>query len=80
MQEKFRQAGENLDDLNRWLDTVEREIASQDIPQENVDSLKTQIKSLKVCWHNENYFIYIALQFSTKLCWLVLVDKLHLVD
>ena len=48
MQEKFRQAGENLDDLNRWLERVEREIASQEIPQENVDSLKNQIKSLKV--------------------------------
>ena len=50
MQEKFRQAGENLDDLNRWLERVEREIASQEIPQENVDSLKNQIKSLKVRW------------------------------
>ena len=50
MQEKFRQAGENLDDLNRWLERVEREIASQEIPQENVDSLKNQIKSLKVSW------------------------------
>ena len=27
VQEKFRQASENLDDLNKWLDRVEREIA-----------------------------------------------------
>merc|ERR1711884_535027 len=30
VQEKFRQAGENLDNLNKWLDQVEREIARQE--------------------------------------------------
>ena len=48
MQEKFRQASENIDDLNKWLDKVEREIASQNIPQEDVDALKNQINALKV--------------------------------
>ena len=48
MQEKFRQASENIDDLNKWLDQVEREIASQSIPQEDIDALKNQINALKV--------------------------------
>ena len=48
MQEKFRQASENIDDLNKWLDKVEREIASQNVPQEDVDALKNQINALKV--------------------------------
>merc|ERR1712061_522763 len=47
VQEKFRQATENIDDLNKWLDKVEREIASQNIPQEDVDGLKNQINGLK---------------------------------
>merc|ERR1719474_975636 len=47
VQEKFRQASENLDDLNKWLDRVEREIASQEVPYEDVDSLKNQINALK---------------------------------
>ena len=48
MQEKFRQASENLDDLNKWLDHVERDIASQEVPYEDIDGLKTQINALKV--------------------------------
>ena len=48
MQEKFRQASENIDDLNKWLDQVEREIASQSIPQEDLEALKNQINALKV--------------------------------
>ena len=48
VQEKFRQAGENLDDLNGWLDKVEREIASQEILSEDVNNLKSQIHSMKV--------------------------------
>ena len=48
VQEKFRQAGENLDDLNSWLDKVEREIASQEILSEDVNNLKSQIHSMKV--------------------------------
>merc|ERR1712061_76129 len=47
VQEKFKQASENIDDLNKWLDKVEREIASQNIPQEDVDGLKNQINGLK---------------------------------
>ncbi len=47
MQEKFRQAGENLDDLNAWLDKVERELAGQQSPSEDVDALRQQIGSLK---------------------------------
>ena len=48
VQEKFRQATENIDDLNKWLEKVEREIASQSIPHEDVDGLKNQINALKV--------------------------------
>merc|ERR1719153_1808238 len=47
VQEKFRQASENLDDLNKWLDRVERDIASQEVPYEDVDGLKNQINALK---------------------------------
>jgi hypothetical protein len=48
VQEKFRQANENLDELNKWLEKVERNIASQDIPIEDIDGLKNQINALKV--------------------------------
>ena len=48
VQEKFRQAGENLDDLNAWLDKVEREIAGQNILSEDTDSLRSQINSMRV--------------------------------
>ena len=48
VQEKFRQANENLDELNKWLEKVERQIASQDIPIEDIDGLKNQINALKV--------------------------------
>ena len=48
VQEKFRQAGENLDSLNSWLDQVEREIASQEVPREDADQLRAQINALKV--------------------------------
>ena len=48
MQEKFRQAGENIDNLNKWLDQVEREIARQENLSEDSDSLKNQINALKV--------------------------------
>ena len=48
VQEKFRQATENIDDLNKWLEKVEREIASQSIPHEDADGLKNQINALKV--------------------------------
>jgi len=47
VQEKFRQANENLDNLNNWLDKVERDIAGQDVPSEDSDSLKNQINGLK---------------------------------
>ena len=53
VQEKFRQATENIDDLNKWLEKVEREIASQSIPHEDVDGLKNQINALKVSVANE---------------------------
>lgn len=48
VQEKFRQANENLDELNKWLEKVERQIASQEIPIEDIDGLKNQINALKV--------------------------------
>ena len=48
VQEKFRQAGENLDNLNAWLDQVEREIASQEGISEDPESLKSQINAIKV--------------------------------
>jgi hypothetical protein len=48
VQEKFRQASENLDSLNKWLDQVEREIAGQEVPREDSDQLRTQINTLKV--------------------------------
>ena len=52
VQEKFRQATENIDDLNKWLEKVEREIASQSVPHEDVDGLKNQINALKVVGSN----------------------------
>ena len=52
VQEKFRQANENLDELNKWLEKVERQIASQDIPIEDIDGLKNQINALKVRKYN----------------------------
>ena len=52
VQEKFRQANENLDELNKWLEKVERQIASQDIPIEDIDGLKNQINALKVINHS----------------------------
>jgi hypothetical protein len=48
VQEKFRQAGENLDNLNGWLDRVEKEIASQENISEDSERLKTQISAVKV--------------------------------
>ena len=48
MQEKARQAAENLDNLNRWLDKVEREIASQDQLSEDVNQIKSQMNTMKV--------------------------------
>ena len=48
VQEKFRQANEHLDELNKWLEKVEKQIASQDIPIEDIDGLKNQINALKV--------------------------------
>ena len=53
VQEKFRQANENLDELNKWLEKVERQIASQDIPIEDIDGLKNQINALKVRKYNQ---------------------------
>ena len=46
VQEKFRQAGENIDNLNKWLDQVEREIARQENLSEDSDSLKNQINAM----------------------------------
>ena len=48
MQEKFRQAGENLEALNDWLNKVEKEIARQEVLSEDVESLKTQISAMKL--------------------------------
>ena len=48
VQEKYRQAGENLENLNRWLEKVEREIASQEVPREDSDKLRNQINGFKV--------------------------------
>jgi hypothetical protein len=61
VQEKFRQAGENLDNLNAWLDQVEREIASQEGISEDPESLKSQINAIKVnlisnCYHTKYNF------------------------
>ncbi|XP_023339655.1 dystonin isoform X13 [Eurytemora carolleeae] len=47
VQEKYRQAGENLENLNRWLEKVEREIASQEVPREDSDKLRNQINGFK---------------------------------
>ena len=41
VQEKFRQATENLESLNDWLNRVEKEIARQEVLSEDVESLKT---------------------------------------
>jgi chromosome segregation ATPase len=46
VQEKFRQAGENLDNLNKWIDQVEKEIARQENLSEDADSLKNQINAM----------------------------------
>ena len=48
VQEKFRQAGENLESLNDWLNKVEKEIARQEVLSEDVESLKTQISAMKL--------------------------------
>ena len=48
VQEKFRQAGENLEALNDWLNKVEKEIARQEVLSEDVESLKTQISAMKL--------------------------------
>ena len=48
VQEKFRQAGENLESLNDWLNRVEKEIARQEVLSEDVESLKTQISAMKL--------------------------------
>ena len=48
MQEKYRQASENLESLNKWLEKVEREIASQEVPREDPDQLRNQINAFKV--------------------------------
>lgn len=48
VQEKFRQAGENLENLNAWLDKVERKIASQENISEDAETLKSQLASIKV--------------------------------
>merc|ERR1712106_736903 len=47
VQEKFRQASENIDDLNKWLEKVEKDISGQQVPYEDVDGLKNQINALK---------------------------------
>ena len=52
VQEKFRQAGENLDNLNAWLDRVEKEIASQENISEDMERLKSQISAVKVYFNN----------------------------
>merc|ERR1711874_136913 len=46
VQEKFRQAGENLDNLNKWLDQVEREVARQEALSEEESSLNNQINGM----------------------------------
>ena len=48
VQEKFRQAGENLEALNDWLNKVEKEIARQEVLSEDVESLNTQISAMKL--------------------------------
>ena len=48
VQEKFRQAGENLESLNDWLNRVEKEIARQEVLSEDVDNLKNQISAMKL--------------------------------
>jgi hypothetical protein len=48
VQEKFRQAVDNIDNLNGWLDQVERKIASLDNISEDSESLKSQINTIKV--------------------------------
>jgi hypothetical protein len=48
VQEKYRQAGENLESLNNWLDKVEKELARQEVLSEDVESLKTQISAMKL--------------------------------
>ena len=63
VQEKFRQANENLDELNKWLEKVERQIASQDIPIEDIDGLKNQINALKV----RQLIIYKIFSFFTEI-------------
>ena len=50
VQEKFRQAGENLEALNDWLNKVEKEIARQEVLSEDVESLKTQISAMIKEW------------------------------
>jgi hypothetical protein len=48
VQEKFRQAGENLDSLNAWLDKVEREIGGQENMSDDQERLKSQISTVTV--------------------------------
>ena len=47
MQEKFKQAGENLESLNDWLNKVEKEIARQEVLSEDAEHLKQQISAMK---------------------------------
>ena len=41
-------ASENLDSLNAWLEKIEKEISSQESVAEDVHSLKSQIKAIKL--------------------------------
>jgi hypothetical protein len=69
VQEKFRQASENLDSLNKWLDQVEREIAGQEVPREDSDQLRTQINTLKVRLSCTGSFSCFCLSLGSRTPW-----------
>ena len=64
VQEKFRQAGENLDNLNAWLERVEREIASQESISEDPETLKSQINAIKVLVNNQKLRFFTCYMFK----------------
>lgn len=53
--EKFNMCEENVNELLKWVNSVEHKIATVGGPRENIDELRNQINALKV---NQHYFSF----------------------
>lgn len=77
MEEKYKLCDETLTKLLQWIADVEDKLAHQDVVNEDIEELRNQINSLKVCLAIEEPHVNLntSLRIHTKASFCIFCSK-----